>query len=194
MTGPTYPGPTHPGPTHPPKADDGMECSYGIGEPHEYSCPALPTLADWVSDLERLGTQLHIVHGRVLDPASLPTGTAFHQYDLRRESAGFHLEAFLRDVAGLDRLGPAIKTSRLLPGEEPTPGSAAALDGAARESTGAVVAPGAGTSSDPSPASAPPVAPGRGVGPGYIGPTDGQDAFAKAIVDVMAREAARRRG
>lgn len=49
-------------------------------------------------------------------------------------------------------------------GKEPTPGSAAAPGLAARESTGAVVAPGA-ANSDPSPGSGAPVSPpARGVG------------------------------
>lgn len=66
-------------------------------------------------------------------------------------------------------------TTRLVPGEEPTPGSAAAPARAARESAGAVVAASAGASSGPSPrhTHTGPYGTGgrRGAGPTYLGAT-----------------------
>jgi len=82
------------------------------------------------------------------------------------------------DAANCPSDGPGPKPAPAK-GEEPTPGSAAATATAARESTGAVVAPGAGEIVDPSPGSGAPVSPSvRGVGPSlqvgtaWLGPAD----------------------
>lgn len=114
--------------------------------------------------------------------------------------------AYGEDDWSVERLAvdPATQATRRLPGEEPTPGSAAGTPSAARESTGAVVAPGAGADPDSSPGGGAPVSlSGRGVGPGVIGPgaqihitgsaTVGQAAFAKAVGEALRREGSRRR-
>lgn len=170
---------THPpgqpsGPTGPGR-DDPEFHSTNIGEPNEFSTPApLPRLGGMVRDCEHLLAQVLHLLDRDLDPASLPSGLTGHAVAARRVSAGYHVEQALADLAAIgDMPLPAVGSATRLPvaaGKEPAPGSAAALRGAARESTGPVdVGPGAGVDPD-SPPSVTPVAPGRGVGPGVIGP------------------------
>lgn len=170
--GPTGPGRAIPaGPTLD-EADEILNLHHDrIGEPNEFSRPPLPRLGEWVRDLERLLTQALAVVDREPDARSLPGGNVF---EICQAMVGLHIEAALRDLAKIaEQAVPPVGSAVKLPvaaGKEPTPGSAAALSGAARESTGAVVAPGAGPSSDPSPGSGTPVSPpARGVGPGVLG-------------------------
>jgi len=144
----------------------------------------LPRLGEVIRDAEVLGAQLLAVLSRDVDPASEPDLLAWpevnaevlvHRLWLAHAVAG--VEHALRRLAAVSTLpvGAPVKTTRLDTGEEPTPGSAVALGGAARESTGAVVAPGAGANSGPSPRRAitEPYGTGvrRGAGPGVLGPS-----------------------
>lgn len=128
----------------------------GIGEPNEYSRPVslLPTIGMVIRDAERALAQGLAIVNRDIDPASLPPeGPAFHQLDLLRESAGFHVEAALRDLRDIAKLplpavGSAVKLPLVSGEEEPTPGSVAAHGGAG-ESAGGLLPLDAGASSDP---------------------------------------------
>ena len=196
--GPTGPGRAIPaGPTLD-EADEILNQHHDrIGEPNEFSRPPLPTLGMAIRDAERLIRCALTVLDRAVDPASLPTGLHGHQADAGLEMVGYHLEAAMRDLGDIAALPlPAVGSAVKLPvaaGKEPTPGSAAVLRGAARESTGAVVAPGAGNTPDPSPGSGIPVSPpARGVGPGVLGATPAD--IAKAVNDALGRHLKRARG
>ena len=170
---------THPpgqpdGPTGPGRLPEFDEVDhYATGEPHQHSAPPVPRIGEIIRDSERLLAQALAVLERGVDPASIPHGNA-GLVSFWRDSAGFHIEAALRDLASLadvslPPVGSAVRPPTAT-GKEPTPGSAAALGRAARESTEGLTAPGAGKAPDPSPGSGAPVSPpARGVGPEVLG-------------------------
>lgn len=167
----THPTPTHPGPSGPP-APAPPPRTDGTAVP-------LPRLGEVIRDAEHLGARMLAVLCRDVDPDSEPTVAAFPgltdeilAHRVLLADAQLSIRSALWRLAQLAALplppvGSAVKTTRLVPGDEPTPGSAAVHGGAARESTGGVIsAPGAGESSGPSPRGG-----RRGAGPTYLGAT-----------------------
>ena len=172
----------------------------GIGEPHEHSTSPLPRLGEVVRDVERLLAQALAVLGREVDPASEPLAVAWpaisdeirvHTVLLKHARLG--IVTALRKLGKVAALplppvGSAVKTTRLDAGEEPTPGSASSIGVAERESRGPVVGAEEGADSGLPPVGVTPVAPGRGVGPGVIGPASmDPGAFARHVRDDAAR-------
>lgn len=146
---------------------------FGHTGDHDPAGP-LPRFGEVIRDAERYGAQMLAVLQRQHEPASAPEVAPFclavaasavqTALDVLSELAG----------SGMPPVGSAVKTTRVVgAGEEPTPGSAAAVAPAARESAG-VATPGAGVSSGPSPRRDDDTPPGgdvrRGAGPGYLGP------------------------
>lgn len=178
--GPTGPGRAIPaGPTLD-EADEILNLHHDrIGEPHQHSTPPctcghdglhrmfhlapcprsergdrVPSIAEVGRDTKRYLDHALAVLERGVDPASIPYGNA-DLVSFWRDSAGFHIEAALRDLASLADVSL------------PPVGSAVRPPVVREEGAGAVVASGANTGPSPSAA---PVAPGRGVGPGLLGP------------------------
>jgi hypothetical protein len=99
----THP-PGHPtGPTGPGRDLD-TEDFYNTGEPHQYSEPPLPTLADVVADTGRYLAQAAAVIARNCDPASLPTGDKGLGAAYFRQQVALSIAAAQRD---LERLADA---------------------------------------------------------------------------------------
>jgi hypothetical protein len=142
----------------------------GIGEPNEHSTPPLPRLGEVLRDTERLIRCALVVLDRTVDPASMPQGSPGHLADALFETAGYHLEAAMRDLGAIAALPlPAVGSAVKLPvaaGKEPTPGSAVVLRGATSESQSPVAAGAeAGNTPDLPPGSGAPAAlPVREVG------------------------------
>lgn len=184
---PSPTGPTHPTPTGP------------------SSPPPPPRLGEVIRDAERLGAQMIAVLRRAVDPRSVPDGevcpgVGLTDYALAQAIVHVRLAGtYLEDLAAqlLPPAGSAVKTTRVGPGEMPTPGSAAAAGHTARESPGGFAgAPGAGASSGPSPHHSERASDDhrRGAGPGVLGEfradrqvMPGTAALARSINEALAR-------
>lgn len=149
----------------------------GIGEPHTYSLPPLPRYGQKVRDVERLLRQVLDAIERPCAPESEPTVLAepvvsdeLLVHDVLFADAARAVKVALRKIA----------VAADLP--SPPVGSAIRLPAAAGKET-----PG------PSLDGAPPVAPGRGAGPGVIGPSAmDPTAFAHSVSAALARQLAAR--
>lgn len=110
----------------------------------------LPTLGMVIRDAERLFIQAQTLLTRDYDPASAPSGVTSSGFPIAEAALA---NAFVYAGRALDEL------SNLAALPLPPAGSAVAVRHPAREPI-----------SDPSPRNAVPAAPGRGVGPGLLGP------------------------
>lgn len=156
----------------------------GIGEPHEHSTTPLPRLGEVIRDVERLLAQASTILRRPVDPASEPTVVAWPAI-----SDDIMVHRLLLDEVAVNLYWALRKLGKVAALPMPPAGSAVQVP--ARQdpaSAGPVAAPDGPSSSGPPPAGAPPVAPGRGIGPGYLGPASmDQAAFARHVRDDAVR-------
>jgi hypothetical protein len=108
----THP-PGHPtGPTGPGRDVD-TEDFYNIGEPHQYSAPPLPTLAQAAADTGRYLAQAAAVIARECDPASLPGGIP--------DRAAWYRQLVALNIAAAQRGLDALTAAHLPPCVQGTP-------------------------------------------------------------------------
>lgn len=179
----THPTPTGPSQPPPPPRDADLLVDEVLDEADRILAGPLPRLGEVVRDAERLGAQMIAVLGRQYDPASAPEGDVWACMSIADYQLAVAVSAVRTALAALRDLterplpvaGSAIRTTPLAGGEEPTPGSAAVGEAAARTSDGGLTPPVAGASSGPSPRRDDDTPPGgdvrRGAGPGYLGST-----------------------